>query len=125
MAIASDINQSAGGLNTIASSLSALGIDSQAILMAGAAVQAVGGVGSVLTGLMSAIEAWNAVKAAEGVANIAKWAPTVIGAVAVAGIAVGAGFGMAMLIDNVSSEQDLQVDAGTSEGRRELARLVG
>lgn len=77
----------AGDINRISSSLERLGIDATALKVTSAAFQAIGGTGQVIRGIISAKEAYNAYRLAEGTANVAKWGPFAVGvgAAAVAG----------------------------------------
>ncbi len=100
---AESFNSLAGQLNTVTSSLKTLGIDMTALQTTAAAFQLIGGSGQVIAGIIAAKESYNAVKAAEGTAHLAKYGPY---ALAVGAVAVAGGYAMGQLIERAVNVPD-------------------
>ena len=101
-----ELNRLAGGVRGIATSMRHLGVDIQALETTAAAFQLFSGVGQVVKGLIAAKQAYNAIRAAEGAAHLAKYT---VGAAAVAAAAAAGGAAMGIMIDravqmNVSAD---------------------
>ena len=93
---AQEMNSLAGDVHKIATSMQKLGVDIGAIETTAAAFQLFSGVGQVVKGLIAAKQAYNVIRAAEGVAQLAKYT---VGAAAVAALAAAGGAAMGMAID--------------------------
>ena len=86
----------AGKINKVSGALEKLGIDATALQITSGAFQIVGGSGNIIRGMIAAKSAYNAMRAAEGAAHLAKYT---VGAVAVAAAATAGGVAMGILID--------------------------
>ena len=86
----------AGRINGISGSLQRLGIDATALQITAGAFQLVGGSGQIIRGIIAAKSAYNAMRLAEGTAQLAKYT---LGAAAVAAAATAGGVAMGVLID--------------------------
>lgn len=108
----SELTSLAGSINKMSASLSQLGIDIGALQTAGAAFQLIGGSAQIIKSIISAKEAYNALRFAEGTAHLAKYT---VGAPIVAALAVAGGVAMGMMIEQAISTTD------DSTGMRALA----
>ena len=96
-----ELRSFAGKINGIAGAMSRLGIETEYLRTAGAAFQLIGGSGQVVRGLIAAKEAYNAMRAAEGAAQLAKYT---VGAAFVAGLAAAGGAALGMMIERAVSD---------------------
>ena len=119
MTTANELTSLAGKMNKVNTALSKLGVDMAALQTTAAAFQMVGGTAQVVRGLISAHEAYNAMKEAEAVAQLAKWGPY---AVAVAGIAAAGAYAMGEMIERTVRITDdgagIRAIGGENYGRR-------
>lgn len=92
-----------GQIASIYGSLRTLGIDTQALQVTAAAFQAIGGTAQVVRGLIAAKEAYNAVRLAEGSANLLKYGPA---ALVVAPLALAGGYAMGEWIERTVDVDD-------------------
>ena len=99
----SELTSLAGSINRMSSSLSQLGIDIGALQATGAAFQLIGGSAQIIKGIITAKQAYNAMRLAEGTAHLAKYA---LAAPAVAALAVAGGVAMGMMIEQAISTTD-------------------
>ena len=111
---AQELNRLAGGVHKIATSMQRLGVDIAAIETTAAAFQLIGGTGQVIKGLIAAKQAYNAVRAAEGMAHLAKYT---VGAAVVAAMAAAGGAAIGMAIDR-AAQMNVTADGA---GMRALA----
>ena len=93
----------AGRLNKISGALERMGVDATALQISAGAFQLIGGSGQIIRGLIAAKEAYCAIRAAEGAANLAKYT---VGAAAVAAAAVAGGVAMGVLIEHTINSTD-------------------
>ena len=113
----SELTSFAGRIRGIAGSMRQLGIETQYLETAGAAFQMIGGSGQVIKGLIGVYSAFNAIKAAEGAAHLAKYT---MGAAIVAGLAVAGGVAMGVMIEQAISDDGAglrSLAGGYSSGR--------
>lgn len=101
------VNALAGQISSISGALRTLGIDFNSLQTTAAAFQLIGGSAQILKGIIAAKQAYNAARAAEGIAHLAKYGPY---APAVAVTALSAGLVMGAAIDRVVNVPD--TDAG-------------
>ena len=99
----SNLTSLAGNINKVSSSLSQLGIDIGALQTAGAAFQMIGGSAQIIKGIIAAKQAYNAIRLAEGTAQLAKYA---LGAPIVAGLAAAGGAAIGMMIEQAINTTD-------------------
>ncbi len=102
-----DVRPLAGKLNSVNSALHNLGIDMGALQTTVAAFQLIGGSGQIIKGIITAKQAYNSAKLAEGTAHLAKYGPF---ALAVAGGATAGALVMSEIIDRYVTVDDS--DAG-------------
>ena len=91
-----ELNRLAGGIRGISASMQKLGVNIGFLQTTAAAFQLVEGTGQVIKGLIAAKQAYNVIRAAEGVAHLAKYT---VGAAAVAAAAAAGGAAMGIAID--------------------------
>lgn len=119
---AQELNSLAGGIRGISTSMQKLGVDTAFLETTAAAFQLVGGSGQVIKGLIAAKQAYNVMRAAEGVAQLAKYT---VGAAAVAALAAAGGAAIGIMIDQ-AVQSSVTADGaglralagGRSNGRR-------
>ena len=99
----SELTSLAGSINKMSTSLSRLGIDIGALQATGAAFQLIGGSAQIIKGIIAAKQAYNAMRLAEGAAQLAKYT---IGAGAVAALAVAGGVAMGVMIERAINTDD-------------------
>lgn len=96
-----ELQSFAGKIGGMASAMRQLGIDTAHLETVTAAFQLIGGSGQVIKGLIAAKQAYNAMRAAEGAAQLAKYT---VGAAFVAGLAAAGGAAMGMMIERAVSD---------------------
>lgn len=99
----SDLTSLGRSVGQISKSLSQLGVDIGALETTAAAFQMVGGSAQILKGIIGIYHVYNAIKAAEGAAHLAKYT---IGAVAVAALATAGGVAMGEMIERTINTTD-------------------
>ena len=113
----SELTSFAGRIRGIAGSMRQLGIETQYLETVSASFQLIGGSGQVLKGIIAAKEAYNAARAAEGVAQLAKYT---VGAAAVAALATAGGIAMGVMIEQARKDDGAGLRAlagGYANGR--------
>lgn len=107
----------AGSINRIGTAMQKLGIETQYLETVSASFQLIGGSGQVIKGLIAAKEAYNAARAAEGVAQLAKYT---VGAGVVAALATAGGIAMGVMIEQAIKDDGAGLRAlagGYANGR--------
>ena len=113
----SELTSFAGRIRGIAGSMRQLGIETQYLETVGASFQLIGGSGQVIKGLIGVYTAFNAVKAAEGAAHLAKYT---VGAGVVAALATAGGIAMGVMIEQAIKDDGAGLRAlagGFANGR--------
>lgn len=113
----SELTSFATRIRGIAGSMRKLGIEMQYLDTIGASFQMIGGSGQVIKGLIGVYSAFNAAKAAEGAAHLAKYT---VGAAAVAALATAGGIAMGVMIEQAISDDGAGLRAlagGFTNGR--------
>ena len=108
-----DLKNLAGKLNGINNALAKLGIDTGSLQKATASLQLMGGSAQIVSTIISAKQALNSAKLAEGMAHLAKWGPY---ALVVAPLAVAGGYVIGEAIERATNIRD-------DTGLRALARV--
>ena len=101
--MASQLNSLAGQVGKVSRSMQKLGVDIAYLETAASALQLIGGMGQAVRGLIAVRETYNAVRAAEGGAQLLKWGPA---AVAVGALAVAGGVAMGEIIERTVNVPD-------------------
>ena len=101
--MSADLTSLGRSVNQISQSLSKLGVDMRSLEVASAAFQMVGGSAQIIRGIIAAKEAYNAFKAVEGTAHLAKYG---LAAGAVAALAVAGGVAMGVAIERAINTTD-------------------
>jgi hypothetical protein len=107
-----DLTSLGRSIGQISNSLRSLGVDMGALQATSAAFQMVGGSAQILKGLIATYNAYNAFKAAEGTAHLAKYG---LGALGVAALATAGGVAMGVMIERAINTTD------DGQGMRALA----
>ena len=110
--MSNDLTSLGRSIGQISASLQSLGVDMEALQITAAAFQLIGGTGQIIKGLIVAKEAYNAIRLAEGTAQLAKYT---VGAAAVAAAAIAGGVAMGIMIEQAINTDD------SGQGMRNLA----
>lgn len=109
------IRTAANGMGKISRDLDRVGLDAGYLTEAAAAIQLIAGIGQAMAGLTALCGTYSTLKAAEGLAQAAKFG---VGAPLVLAGAVAAGYAVGDIIDSYTG------DYSTDEGRRKLAQAA-